>query len=165
MNNHDWTRFTVRIPIRSTVQQVYDAWATPAALARWFLREAIFTDAAGNTKDKHSQLEKGDHYTWHWHGYDESPEQGEIIAANGRNHLRFVFGKAGIVDVHIGMEDNETMMELVQESIATDERSMVNYYVGCSNGWTFYAANLKSLLEGGIDLRNKNVRLKKVLNS
>lgn len=30
---------------------------------------------------------------------------------------------------------------------------------------TFYLANLKSILEGGVDLRNKNEALKKMLNS
>jgi hypothetical protein len=32
-------------------------------------------------------------------------------------------------------------------------------------GWVFYLANLKSFPEGGIDLRNKNEKLKSVINS
>jgi hypothetical protein len=32
--------------------------------------------------------------------------------------------------------------------------------VQCQLGWTFYLANLKSVIEGGVDLRNKNVDLK-----
>jgi hypothetical protein len=42
---------------------------------------------------------------------------------------------------------------------------MYNYHVGCKAGWTFYLANLKSILEGGIDMRNKKTRLKEMLNS
>jgi hypothetical protein len=32
-------------------------------------------------------------------------------------------------------------------------------------GWTFYLANLKSVLEGGLDLRNKNARLQRLVNA
>ena len=56
-------------------------------------------------------------------------------------------------------------MELTQEKIPLDEESKVNYHLGCMEGWTFYLANLKSILEGGIDLRNKNVNLTKVINA
>lgn len=40
-----------------------------------------------------------------------------------------------------------------------------NLLVGCGEGWVFYLANLKSILEGGIDLRNKNDAIRNVLNS
>lgn len=37
--------------------------------------------------------------------------------------------------------------------------------LSCKTGWTSYLANLKSVLEGGIDPRNKNEQLKAVINS
>jgi hypothetical protein len=37
--------------------------------------------------------------------------------------------------------------------------------MGCLGGWTFYLANLKSYLEGGVDLRNKNLALNNMVNS
>ena len=57
-------------------------------------------------------------------------------------------------------EDREILQEKVLEEPQT---RVVN--VGCKTGWTFYLANLKSLLEGGIDLRNKDELLKDVINS
>jgi len=39
------------------------------------------------------------------------------------------------------------------------------FYIGCGKGWTFYMANLKSILEGGIDLRNKNAAIQNVINA
>jgi hypothetical protein len=42
---------------------------------------------------------------------------------------------------------------------------MRNYHLGCKTGWTFYLANLKSLMEGGIDLRNKNEKIQRVINA
>lgn len=43
--------------------------------------------------------------------------------------------------------------------------NLINYHIGCTKGWNFYLTNLKSLLEGGIDLRNRNKGLKEVINS
>lgn len=56
-------------------------------------------------------------------------------------------------------------MELVQAKIPTDEISKVRLHLGCQNGWTFYLTNLKSIMEGGLDLRNKNVNIKRVVTS
>ncbi|PSL43886.1 uncharacterized protein YndB with AHSA1/START domain [Chitinophaga niastensis] len=166
MENYDWSRFVLKIPVKSTIQQAFDAWNSPAALESWFLRRADFTNEAGEQRAAHSPLEKGDEFSWYWHGFtDESAEHGEILATNGHDYLQFLFGKAGIVTVRISAAEGSTIVELQQESIPLDETSRVNYYIGCSNGWTFYLANLKSLLEGGLDLRNKNVALQQVVNS
>ena len=55
------------------------------------------------------------------------------------------------------------VVELTQSRIPDDENHGI--YVDCSYGWAFYLGNLKSVLEGGIDLRNKNVDIKNVINS
>ena len=39
------------------------------------------------------------------------------------------------------------------------------FYIECGKGWTFYLANLKAVLQGGVDLRNKNVLIQKVVNA
>ena len=46
-----------------------------------------------------------------------------------------------------------------------NEKGKVQYHMGCLGGWTFYLANLKSYLEGGVDLRNKNLALNNMVNS
>jgi hypothetical protein len=37
--------------------------------------------------------------------------------------------------------------------------------VGCQLGWTFYLTNMKSIAEGGIDLRNRDIDFKNVVNA
>ncbi|MDR5590738.1 hypothetical protein [Christiangramia sp. SM2212] len=73
--------------------------------------------------------------------------------------LRFIFGKAGVVRLKIKEKLDETILELKQENIPTDEESRYNFHVGCKTGWTFYLLNLKSILLDGPDLRNKNSEL------
>ena len=85
---------------------------------------------------------------------------------NGKDFFKFSFGKAGICSVAIKQEKGETIVEMVHDNIpTTDEHGMQYFHVGFKTGWTFYFANMKSIFEGGIDLRNKNEKLQDMLNS
>lgn len=167
MADYDWSRFCKRINIKASVQDIYDAWATQAMLEKWFLRSAEFTRPDNSLRSKYEHVEAGDTYKWLWHGYDDnSVENGKILEVNGRDLIRFSFAKNCTVSIFIKMEvGDELVAELWQENIPVDEESKVNLHLGCMKGWTFYLANLKSILEGGIDLRNKNVNLRNVVNA
>lgn len=166
MSTKTWTKFIKRIPVNSDIGIIYKAWSTQAGLEEWFLRKAEFTSAGENLRDRNEFVQSGDKYEWMWYGWtDEVVERGKILETNGKDFIKFTFGKAGIVSVQIKTEENENIVELTQDEIPVDEESKFNFYVGCGEGWTFYLANLKSILEGGIDLRNKNVKLTKVINS
>lgn len=165
MAAHDWSKFSTRINIGAAQPDVNTAWSSGAALERWFLRVAEFTDSKNSIRTPGSIICPGDTYRWLWHGYDDSVvERGTIVELNN-NYLRFTFAGSCLVTVTTQTLDRETMLELRQENIPTDEESRVRYHVGCLTGWTFYLANLKSILEGGIDLRNKKVSLQNVLNA
>jgi len=164
--SYDWSRFTQRIDVKSTPGQAYAHWATRKGIEKWFLRDAIFTSAEGKPRDPADAIQKGDKYEWTWHGYDDSMlERGEVTDANGKDRFQFTFGKAGNVTVTITEEMGTLIVSLLQEKIPTDEYSKVYFHVGCTKGWVFYLANLKSILEGGLDLRNKNVALQEMLNA
>ncbi len=164
--SYDWSKFVKKIDINTPADAVYLAWTIPDVLEKWFLRKADFTISEGKPRKKHENIMAGDQYEWLWHGYgDDVVEKGEVLLANGVDKLEFTFGKAGIVTVDIGTVLGKTMVMLTQSEIPTDELSQVNYHIGCQNGWTFYLANLKSYLEGGKDLRNKNEAMKHMLNS
>jgi len=160
----DWTSFTRRITVNSPEFAVYEAWAIPSQIERWFLRTAEYVGFDGNAKNRDLAVEAGDGYLWRWHGYlDDVNENGTIVEANGQDKFAFTFTSGCIVTVSVKNEAGETVVELTQSQIAEDENHGI--YVDCSYGWTFYLANLKSVLEGGIDLRNKNVDISNVVNS
>ena len=166
MADMDWSRFAVRINVKAAADRLYRCWATRAGIETWFLRRSEYKKADGGARGDEEAVEKGDVYQWYWHGYsDESTESGEILACNGTDLFRFRFGKAGICTVSIYEEEGEQIVELVQTEIPTDEKGKEYYHVGCKTGWTFYLANLKSILEGGIDLRNKNEKLPRMMNA
>jgi hypothetical protein len=164
--NHDWSRFSVRINVRSTVEQLYASWATRAGIEYWFLRKSDYKAPDGSTRGDKEPVQKNDTYNWWWHGYPDSiTEAGEILDCNGKDMFRFRFGNAGICTVTITEEQGEKIVELLQEDIPTDEEAKHNWHIGCKTGWTFYMANLKSMLEGGIDLRNKNEKIQNVISA
>jgi len=166
MENFDWSRFVVRINVNADLDALYKAWATKDGIERWFLRQSDYETADGQFRDGNSLVTVGDKYTWRWYGYpDTTIERGEILEANAKDVFKFRFGKAGDCLVTISKHKGETIVELVQENIPTDEKGKQNYHIGCKGGWTFYLANLKSIYEGGIDLRNRNEELQEVINS
>jgi uncharacterized protein YndB with AHSA1/START domain len=167
MNNilQGWDKFTKRITINTGINKVYDAWSTKGGIESWFLRKSVFS-RNGNELLPREQIKKEDTYKWLWYGYgDEVAEYGRIVEANGKDMLQFTFTGNCIVTVKIYKEDKEIITELIQENIPEDDDPATNLYVGCGEGWTFYLTNLKSVLEGGLDLRNKNVDRKHVINS
>ena len=166
MPQRDWSKFSQKIYINVPMQRVYAAWTTRENLESWFLRKAEFKTPDGMIRENNSPIKIGDTYLWLWHGHpDSTTETGVVTEANVRDRFAFVFGKAGVVTVQLTDHGGVTEMTLTQDHIPTDEDGMWNFHVGCSTGWAFYHGNIKSVLEGGLDLRNKNPAYTNVINS
>jgi hypothetical protein len=162
----DWSKFETRIAIHADPQVLYNAWSSQEGIEHWFLRLSEYTTADGRLRGSDEEVEVGDTYLWRWHGWDdETQERGKILACNGRDHFQFSFGEAGICTVDILQENGYTVVSLTQTQIPTDEKGMHYYHVGCKTGWTFHLTNMKSIFEGGADLRNKDVALRNVINA
>lgn len=158
------------VNIKASIADVYAMWATKEGIEKWFLRKSEFTQANGDPLPEGAPVQKGNLYTWLWHGWgDEVKESGVILDANGVNALSFSFGQDDaekmICRVSVYEELGETICEITQEEIPTDEKGKAYYHIGCMTGWSFFLVNMKSILEGGIDLRNKNEQLKKVITA
>ena len=166
MKDYDWSQFVVRVPINAPVERLYDAWSTRKGIEHWFLRKSEYKSADGSLREDDEAVQKGDTYSWLWHGWpDEVEERGEILACNGKDHFKFSFGDAGVCAVDIKNENGQTIIELTQTQIPTDEHGKQYWHVGCKTGWTFHLTNMKSIFEGGKDLRNKDEQIKNVINA
>lgn len=163
MNTHDWSKFLKRITIKADKNLIFDYLSIQENIQKWFLSLAEFYPNENETRDANSRVEKGDTYKWIWHGSD-NVANGEIFETNSPDLIRFSF-LGCMVAIRLSEEEGETMLELTQSDIPLDEDSRKSLYVGCTRGWTFYLTNLKSILEGGIDLRNRNGSLVNVINT
>lgn len=165
MLEHNWDRFLLRIPINADKQTIFNHWITRDGLERWFLRKAEFKKPDGSARNASDLIQKDDTYEWMWHGWpDDVVERGTVVDI-GDLYMKFTFGKAGNVTVRIKEELGENILELLQDEIPTDEHSKEYYHLGCTKGWTFFMVNLKSILEGGPDMRNRKEELKNVVTA
>jgi uncharacterized protein YndB with AHSA1/START domain len=160
MESLSFSEFTKRIYIKAPLEQVYYHWGTRDGICTWFLRDAEYTDFSGKKRRGKDPIKAGDMYAWHWHNWD-LPEKGEVTFANGLDEIEFSF--AGVSHVRLTMEPEEkaVLLNLCQYGIPTDEESKLNLHYGCSNGWTFWLANLKAYLEYGVLLHETNLDLGK----
>ena len=158
MIDSKWTSFKVTGDYNTDIRSLYEAWATTVGLESWFLRKASFFTVPGRLREPDEFIMKEDIYQWYWHGYDDdSFEKGEILEANGTDFIKFTFSSGSIVSVSISSRNGVSIVELTQENIPEETDPSKSLFVQCQVGWTFYLANLKSIIEGGIDLRNKNL--------
>ena len=161
MEDTRWKQFTLCGDYNVDLRTLYLAWATPGGLEKWFLRKANFYTVPMRLRAFDEQISKEDTYTWYWHGYDNSVQQnGSVIEANGQDFLKFTFTNNSVVSVSFSTRNGLTIIDLVQEDIPWEGDPEKNLLVQCQIGWTFYLANLKSVMEGGKDLRNKRVEMK-----
>ncbi len=132
------------------METIYNAWTSTAEIEKWFLEKAEFYNE--------------DEYKWTWFLYEET-ETGKITQANGKDLFEFTFAGDCLVTIKLTSENEHTVVTLTQHNIPTDDSSKRNIRLGCHGGWSFYLVNLKSVYEGGLDLRNKDNRFKPMLNN
>lgn len=164
METFIWETFTKKIAIKATMAELYAAWTIPSKIESWFLSKANYKRINGNYIDKNESIQVHDSYEWSWYLYDVV-EKGTITHVNGLDHIQFTFAGNCLVDVRLTKRNDEVIVELTQSNIPTDDKSKKNIRIGCATGWSFFLLNLKSVYEGGIDLRNKNEALKGMVNN
>jgi len=164
MDNFNWTSFTKKIEISASISKLYNAWTIPEEIEKWFLRKAVFKRPNGEVASKSENIKQNDIYEWIWYVFDFT-ENGKIVEANGIDLLKFTFAGNCIVEVKLTQSGDNVIVELTQNNIPTDDKSKEDIRIGCDSGWSFFLVNLKSIYEGGVDLRNRNENLKGMLNN
>jgi len=164
MKHFDWTCFTRKILVKATLAEVYSAWTKSAEIEKWFLSSANYFDKHQQLLPREKAVVAGNSYEWSWFLYNEA-ETGQITEANGKDKLAFTFAGDCTVEVHLSQTGEHVLVELTQKNIPTDDDSKLKVRLGCHSGWSFYLVNLKSVLEGGLDLRNKDAHFKPMVNN
>ena len=158
MIDNKWAVFKVVGDYNTDIRSLYEAWATTEGIEKWFLRKAEFYTVPRRTREAEEFILKEDTYEWQWYGFgDDANEKGRILEANGTDFIKFTFAGGSTVSVSLYSRNGVSIVELTQENIPIENDPSKSLFVQCQVGWTFYLANLKSILEGGVDLRNKSL--------
>lgn len=161
METLNFHTFKKKIYIKAPLEKLYWCWATPEGICSWFLREAQYINGEENTREAGEFIQQGDRYTWKWYNWD-GQENGEVLQANGKDLVEFTFAGKSKVLIELFQAEGAVLVQLKQHNIPTDEESKLHIHVGCSNGWTFWLANLKAYLEHGILLHETDFDLREI---
>ena len=164
MNDFNWESFSKKIAVNANISDLYNAWTIPSEIEKWFLSKAEYFNPNGAPVPRTENVTTSDTYQWSWYLFDVV-EKGKIIEANGTDLLRFSFAGDCKVEVKFTQNQDDVIVELTQRNIPIDDQSKKGIRLGCDSGWSFFLVNLKSVYEGGLDLRNKNESLKGMLNN
>ena len=164
----NWEIFDQKIRIDADSDTLYAAFATRNCMESWFLRKCEYKSGEEILLGT-DYVKQGDHYCFLWFGWDDDTvENGTILQANGKDLFEFTFNGNGsndmIVKVTLEKDGNGSLVTLHQYNIPVTDEGKSYWHLGCKTGWNFYLTNLKAVLEHGVDLRNKDVRLRGVLN-
>lgn len=138
---YNWSEFTLSVAIEAPVEKIYKMWTDSEKLCKW-----LPSDAKMN-------MEEGGNYEWSWtRGFKE---KGKILSFKKPSRLSFTFADS-ICDVSIKRNKHGSLVKLHQYNIPETEKHKSDTHLRCNNNWTFYLINLKTYLEFGIDLREKD---------
>ncbi|TMM53366.1 SRPBCC domain-containing protein [Maribacter algarum] len=161
MEKLSFDSFTKKIYVKASLEKLYWCWATTEGISSWFLRKAVYTNESNQVRNSREHIQAGDSYIWEWHNWD-GQEKGTVLQANGSNFIEILFADPSKVSVTLEDQGTAVLVTLKQYDIPTDEKSMLDIHHGCSNGWTFWLANLKAYLEHGVLLNETEFDLRDI---
>jgi uncharacterized protein YndB with AHSA1/START domain len=147
--NYDWSKFQIVMYYNAGLNRVYTAWSTSAGLCSFMLSDARFIDHV--TSLTQTEATRGSKYCWRWpHNF---VLDGTVIEARSDREFAFTFGSMSVL-TQFSCFGEQTELVLNQTGIGTDDSGKIWGHLNCRSCWLFYLTNLKSMLEGGLDLRD-----------
>lgn len=148
----DWTGFIKRIHVNRSREDLWCALATAAGICSWFTHVTEFHDESGYPLPGDRFAEVG--FTVHWEWTEGTGEDVRVLGVSPGESVRFSwYDGEGWVEFRAREHAGRSFVEIEQRMESSDLAFLQDVYVGCSEGWVFFLANLKSVLEGGHDLR------------
>ncbi|MGI0129452.1 MAG: SRPBCC family protein [Thermoplasmata archaeon] len=132
--------------IRASPQRTFDAIANPAMLVKWLADQAQLSPQRG-----------GDYLL----GWTDGPTHtGKVLEFEPGKRIAFAWGWPGVslretvFRLSVEPKDDGSLLLVEHEGFPKLER-WTDLYGGAEWGWTYFAMNLKSVLEHGHDLRSE----------
>lgn len=147
--------FSHAIYLNAPLEKVYVFAATASGIIKWFIGKAKYYYKDNNIRLGNEFARKGDSYLWTWLNKDLELK-GIVTGAVENKLFQFTFSPLYLVTLEFFPENNRTKLTLTQEYQQSAQRNDFNY-INCCTCWVFFLTNLKSVIENGIDLREKEI--------
>ena len=154
-------RFSHGVLLDVSLDEVWSYVATPEGMSKWFLEEVRYTDADGQIRAEDEEGEKGDRYHWKWQ--KNHSVEGRLLDVISRQRFAFTFGKDFTAEFTLRVQDGRTRLVLTQVNHKPNQENEFGF-INCCVCWAFFMTNLKSIAEGGKDLRETVVEEEMLVN-
>ena len=142
---YDWSKFTLKIPIKKSPARVFKAWTDDKQVSNWFTVKTILEPKTNGR------------IYFEWLAGDKL--ETKFISVIKNKKIVFPFGShEEKVEVKFLKDGKNCICLLHQYDMKTSPKVKWNMHRGCITGWTFFLTNLKVYLENDIDLRSHDVK-------
>ena len=146
--------FIHAIILNASPEEVFEYVATSSGIVKWFIGKAKYFYKDSHIRLGNEKAQKGDSFLWNWLNKDLELK-GVVTESTDNKEFSFTFSPLFLVSIELtGTDDNKTRMTLKQEYQESASKNDFSY-INCCTCWVFFMTNLKSVIEHGIDLREK----------
>lgn len=160
--NFNWNEFTHGIYLNAPIEKVFEYIASASGITKWFIGEAKYYYKNLNIRLGNELSKKGDSFLWKW--LNKNLELKGLITESIENKIfQFTFSPLYLVTISIVQDGNRVKLTLLQEYQEGAEKNEFNF-LNCCTCWVFFLTNLKSVVENGVDLREREVNDDIIIN-
>lgn len=149
----DWTRFHLYVAIGAPPDELFRAWSTSQGMESFFVEMMAIRNSDGRLLDPGEPATQGCRFVWRWDS--GALVSGEFLNVQPGRELGFTFG-ASKVCIRLQQQESGTILELCQYDMEDTQQNRMHLHTNCRAAWVYFLTVLKTLLEHGIDGRDRS---------
>ena len=148
----DWAQFDLHVAIDAEPERILEVWSTVDGMESFFVEMMRITRPNGVERATDERAEPGDKFVWRWQ--NGRRVLGKYCEPQADNEVRFTFGESKIC-ISVKPYRGGSLLRLKQYDIPETEEARMHIHANCRGGWVYFLTVLKTLLEKGVDGRDK----------
>jgi len=148
----DWTTFDLYVAIDAEPSTIMSSWSTINGMESFFVQMMRITGPDSVELEPDTEARPGDRFVWRWHNGRRLV--GEYLQAKTKNEVQFTFGDSKVSVVALPYKTG-SLLRLRQYDIPDTQEARMHIYGNCRAAWVYFLTVLKTLLEHGVDGRDK----------
>ena len=148
----DWTQFDLHVAINAKPEDILKMWSTITGMEAFFVEMMRITGPDNKERDPDERARPGDKFVWRWQ--NGRSVSGEYLDPAAENEVRFTFGDSNVC-VTADPYKEGSLVRLLQYDIPDNDEARMHVHSNCRGGWVYFLTVLKTLIEHGVDGRDK----------